>query len=428
MATSRKLHETVVNRIMWRPVLMTSTSRPTKGPAVLDVNPAILSWARETAGLSAEGAVKKLGLKDARGVAAIDRLTALENGEVPPTRAMLSKMAKQYRRPLLTFYLAQPPRRGDWGKDFRAPMADRSREDEAVLNALVRNVQARQGLLREAMLDDDENLPALSFVASVTTDTPVTQVVASIRDTLGLQLEDYRAARSPDGAFRLLRSHAEQAGIFVLMVGNLGSHHTDLGVEVFRGFALADDFAPFVVVNPKDSSAARCFTLVHELAHLWIGEPGISGGDPMDPVEVFCNKVASSYLLPDDELGRFRGPATNDLDAWMEAVATFAAPLNISYSMVVYRLHRQGVIAHNTWLALSQLFRRGWLDSRSARRKKQRARDGGPSYGVLVRHSLGPGLLELAAQLVSSGSLTATKAGRVMGVNPRNAHAILEVP
>ncbi|MYG80623.1 MAG: hypothetical protein F4187_02090 [Gemmatimonadetes bacterium] len=143
---------------------------------------------------------------------------------------------------------------------------------------------------------------------------------------------------------------------------------------------------------------------------------------------VFCTKVASSNLRPVDELGRFRGPATNDLDAWMEAVATFAAPLNISYSMVVYRLHRQGVIAHNTWLALSQLFRRGWLDSRSARRKKQRARDGGPSYGVLVRHSLGPGLLELAAQLVSSGSLTATKAGRVMGVNPRNAHAILEVP
>ena len=29
------------------------------------VNPAILSWARETAGLSAEGAVKKLGIKDA---------------------------------------------------------------------------------------------------------------------------------------------------------------------------------------------------------------------------------------------------------------------------------------------------------------------------------------------------------------------------
>ena len=262
------------------------------------VNPEILSWARETARLSPEDAVKKLGIRDAWGVAAIDRLAALENGEVPPTRAMLSKMATKYYRPLLTFYLAQPPRRGDWGKDFRAPMTGRSHQDEAVLNALVRNVQARQGLLREAMLDEDDDLAPLSFVASATTDIPVTQVVASIRDTLGLPLEEFRAAGNPDGAFRLLRSHAEQAGIFVLVVGNLGSHHTDLGVEVFRGFALADDFAPLVVVNPKDSAAARCFTLLHELAHLWVGEPGISGGDPMDPVEVFCNRVASGYLLP----------------------------------------------------------------------------------------------------------------------------------
>ena len=262
------------------------------------VNPEILSWARETAGLSLEAAVKKLGIRDAWGVAAIDRLAALENGEVPPTRAMLSKMATKYHRPLLTFYLAQPPRRGDWGKDFRAPMTGRSHQDEAVLSALVRNVQARQGLLREAMLDEDDDLAPLSFVASATTDTPVTQVVASIRDTLGLPLEDLRATRNPDDAFRLLRSHAEQAGIFVLVLGNLGSHHTDLGVEIFRGFALADDFAPFVVVNPKDSAVARCFTLLHELAHLWVGEPGISGGDPMDPVEVFCNRVASGFLLP----------------------------------------------------------------------------------------------------------------------------------
>ena len=191
---------------------------------------------------------------------------------------------------------------------------------------------------------------------------------------------------------------------------------------------MADDFAPFVVVNPKDSAAARCFTLLHELAHLWVGEPGISGGDPMDRVEVFCNRVASSYLLPDEELAAFRRPATNSLGTWAEAVVPFAAPLNVSYSMVAYRLHRQGVIDHETWLGLSQLFQRRWLDSQSARRKKQRARDGGPSYGILVRHSLGLGLLELAAQLVSPGSLTATKAGRVMGVNPRNAHAILEVP
>ena len=88
----------------------------------------------------------------------------------------------------------------------------------------------------------------------------------------------------------------------MLVLGDLGSYHTELNVEVFRGFALADEFAPFVVINPRDSAAARCFTLLHELVHLWLGEPGISGGDPLDPVEVFCNKVASNFLLPDEEL------------------------------------------------------------------------------------------------------------------------------
>ena len=61
------------------------------------VNPDILRWARETAGLTLEDAVAKLSIKDARGTTAVDRLRALEQGETPPTRPMLSKMAKQYR-------------------------------------------------------------------------------------------------------------------------------------------------------------------------------------------------------------------------------------------------------------------------------------------------------------------------------------------
>ena len=41
------------------------------------INPEILVWARETAGLTPEEAVKKLGIADAHGVVAIDRLAAL---------------------------------------------------------------------------------------------------------------------------------------------------------------------------------------------------------------------------------------------------------------------------------------------------------------------------------------------------------------
>lgn len=221
------------------------------------VNPEILRWARETAGLSREDAARKLAIPDTKAAMAVERLQAMEDGERPPTRAMLSRMAKHYHRPLVAFYLSEPPRRANWGRDFRAPSSDRSARDEAVLDALVRNVQARQGLLRSAMLDDEDDLAPLRFIGSATIDTPVTHVVADIIDTLGLQPVKFQTASNPDEAFRLLWSHAEHAGIFVLLLGNLGSYHTDLDVEVFRGFALVDDFAPFVVVNPKDSSIRR---------------------------------------------------------------------------------------------------------------------------------------------------------------------------
>jgi hypothetical protein len=45
-----------------------------------------------------------------------------------------------------------------------------------------------------------------------------------------------------------LRSRVEAAGIFVLLMGNLGSHHSAIDVEAFRGFALADDVAPLLLL------------------------------------------------------------------------------------------------------------------------------------------------------------------------------------
>ena len=53
------------------------------------VNPKILSWARETAGLSLEAAARAIDLKEARGVAGADRLAALERGDGEPTRPLL---------------------------------------------------------------------------------------------------------------------------------------------------------------------------------------------------------------------------------------------------------------------------------------------------------------------------------------------------
>ena len=180
-------------------------------------------------------------------------------------------MAKKYCRPLLTFYLSKPPAKGERGTDFRTLGYDRSEANEALLDALLRDVQARQSLVRAALEDEDEADP-LPFVGSIRPSENHTIVISSIVETLAFSLEDFRAQASTGDAFGYARAKAEEAGVFVLLIGNLGSHHSKIGLSTFRGYALADSVAPFIVINDDDSHAAWSFTLFHELVHVWLGE------------------------------------------------------------------------------------------------------------------------------------------------------------
>ena len=118
------------------------------------VNPRILTWARETAGFSLEEAAEKLHLRDARGVSAVDRLSKLELGETAPTRRQLLNMSSQYHRPLLTFYMSAPPRQGNRGQDFRTLPEDYSVQANTFLDALIRDVSARQSMVRSVLEDE----------------------------------------------------------------------------------------------------------------------------------------------------------------------------------------------------------------------------------------------------------------------------------
>lgn len=381
------------------------------------VNPEILKWARETAGLSREEAVRKLGMS---GETADQRLADLEDGTREPTRAVLQKMSEKYRRPLLTFYLPNLPRRSDRGQDFRTLPEPPPLGTEAVLDALLRDVHARQGLVRAALEDAEEAEP-ITFVGSATIADGVEALVASMRNSLRVNLEEFRQQPTVDAAFKLLRTGAEKAGVFVLLMGNLGSHHTDIDARVFRGFALADSIAPFVVVNERDSRAAWSFTLLHELAHLWLGQTGVSGYDGEAEVERFCDAVAARFLLDPNELQQLGAADATNLAELKDRIDEFAIARKLSRKMVAYNLLRSGAIPGATYRQLCEVFdeeRRALLAGREA--------EGGADYYVVRRHRVGTALLNVVRRMEASGVLSSTEAARVLGVKPTNVARLVE--
>lgn len=387
------------------------------------VKPEILLWAREKSLLSKEEAARKLNIKDGKKMSAVEKLTLIESGEKEPSRPLLLRMSKQYHLPLLTFYLDRPPQIGDRGEDFRT-LPDYFEEIENVnVDILIRDIKARQSTVRETLIDADEELH-LEFIGKHKIEDGIEKVVQTIRDILNINLEDYRNQSDSKDAFRFLRQTVESKGIYVLLKGNLGSYHSNIPVSVFRGFALSDDIAPFIVINDQDTESAWSFTLMHEMVHLILGRTGVSGKYFDKAIEKFCNDVASEVLLPASEFAKFKISDFNFNDLH-EEISAYAFSQKLSSTHIAYRLYRRGDIDFSVWNNLRDFYQEKWREKREATRNKNKQRDTGPSYYILKKYKLGT-LVGLVERLTYSGALTTTKAGMLLDVKPLKVHRLFQ--
>lgn len=397
-----------------------------------NINPGILAWARESAGLSLEDAALRLGFTQGATLSAAEKLEAMEKGEKFPTRNQLAKFSAVYRRPLITFYMKEPPRQASLGEDFRTLSFDVPRRENAMLDALLRDIRARQAMVK-GILEDEEDTAGLPFVGSAKLADGVHAVARSIADTLGFSFDEKtRRGIIADDLFKELRFRAEAIGVFVLLAGDLGSHHHTIEERVFRGFAIADSIAPFVVINDQDAKSARSFTLIHELAHIWLSQTGVSGmpdevvpTTPTGRIEQFCNDVAGQFLLPDHAFQTKPEDLNGgDANAARRVIGHIAEAWRVSESMVAYRLNRLGWISDKIYRELSSAYAARWQAFKT-RDKEKTEGEGGPSYYVVRQFKLGNALLSVVQRTLRSNQMTHTKAAKVLGVKPGNVEPLL---
>lgn len=375
------------------------------------VNQRALTWARETAGLTEEEAARKLRLKP-------ESLLAIESGLKHPTRSQLTRMSKEYRRPLVTFYLPAPPPVAKRGEDYRLLPGRRRTAPEPILDALLRDVRVRQCIVR-ATLEDAEEDEELPFVGSAHPRDQPREFASKIITSLRFDLDQYRSKRSIKDSFSFLRSAVERTGVFVLLQGNLGSYHTAIKPESFRGYALSDPVAPFIVINEHDSPAAWPFTLLHELSHVWLGRTGVSGEHAEVSIEKLCNDVASLILLPEEELREY-SPSIRSIESATREVLRFAEPRRVSGALVAYRLFRTGRIDTETWTQIR-------TDLRNARTRETEDSDyeSGPNYYTIRKHRVGPAIIAFTRRMLKESVITPSRAARILGVHTRSVDRMI---
>lgn len=364
------------------------------------INPTLLGWARDRAQLSVVMLAEKLGISE-------ERLTAWENGEKPLTFRQAQNFADKTHIPFGFLFLPKPPEEPLPLPDLRTVDGQQPLRPSAELLEMVRIVLQRQSWYHDYLLEQGEEGSVV--VGRCTLQTPVSEVVMDMRQVLGVAAHPDRG--SWGDYFRELICKVESGGILVMRQGAVNHWSRPLSAAEFRGFAVADVIAPVIFINQEDGPSARLFTLIHELAHIWIGQSGISNNDPQTnrKEEIFCNAIAAEFLVPEAE---FLDLWKNNLEHWQQNLAMLEAHFHVSPWVLTRRaltFNKISLLQYQQFIAESQ-----------AKYKARESAKGGPTYYRTKHSQISDRFSKTVVSEALSGRVLLRDAGRLLAMKPNN--------
>ena len=260
----------------------------------VNVQPQLLFWARERAGLEVEDLIYRF-----------PSYHRWESGKVKPTFKQLESFAKTVQVPFGYLFLPEPPDERCPLPDFRTKAGELDRRlSPNLLDAMYLSL-GRQGWYYEHAIAEEHD--PLSFVGSAALTSETEKIAAIMRADLEFELEDRRSLPSWTSTLHYLTGRADELGVLVMVSAVVGNNtRRTLDPSEFSGFASSDKLAPLVFVNGAAPSAIQVFSLAHGLTHIWLGRSALSLSEPHNlpshDVEAWCNRVAAELLVPSEHL------------------------------------------------------------------------------------------------------------------------------
>ena len=312
------------------------------------INHKLIRWARDRERLSEEAAARKLGVK-------LSRLREWEQGSAHPNFKQIQKIAQKFYVPLGYLFLPEPPQEQLPIPEFRTVANQELMRPSSALLAVLHDAQLKQAWLKE--IREEEQAPAILTASDI-------DPVARIEQLLNIAQLRAQTKTYEDFLSELI-AKLDSLGFIVIRNGVVGNNtRRPLDVDEFRGFALYDAHAPLIFINGKDFKGAQIFTLIHELAHLMLGESGLDRG--FNPkLESKCDQIAADALVPSAEF--------SEVYRNLQSLQQSAKHFRVSIYVVLIKAKQLGLISNAQFL-------RYWQEEESRSRQATSASGGGNFY------------------------------------------------
>lgn len=371
-------------------------------PTTLNIKPDLIHWAISRAGYE-PGVFYDLFPKAKDWV----------EGGKKPTFAQLRDFAKKAHVPFGYLMLQEPP-----AEQLPIPLyrtLDGPTKNISVnLRDTILSIQKRQDWVREYLLE--EGSEPLSFAGAFSISDSVERIVENMRATLDLDTLWARDLKNWEEAHKHLTQKVQDAGIFVVFNSVVDNNtHRPIKVKECRGFVLADTIAPFMFINAADTKAAQMFTIVHELAHLWIGESAAFDMHQLkasnNETERFCDEVAAEFLVPARDLH----------EQWRinHDFTKLARVFKVSPIVIGRRAMDEGLIERDAFFEFYDAYMEGFF------KRKEHASGGGDFFATSSRR-LNPRFLELVHQAVRDNKLLHKRAYELTALKGSTYHQAIE--
>ncbi len=381
----------------------------------IQVEPAILKYARFCSGYTVVEASKKLGIKE-------DVLTLYEDQKTEITIPRLEKMAGVYKIPLAYFFLQEIPKDVVLPKDFRIIYASEERNFSPPVMLAIRRARYIQSVIQEL----SEHKLVYAFPKVTITDD-VDAVAAKFRSILGVEMDVQSKWHDPSTSLRHWKEAIEKLQVYILQ--------QSLPENQVSAFCLADQLPYIIVLNSSEDErpSRRIFSLFHEIGHILLHNSGVCTPDNLSrnsyqyiQIEKFCNQFAASVLVPKDDFLRnqyVRQLTQQPIAQWSDdIVQSVSSYFGVSNEVIYRRFLTIGTIGERAYEQKRNELIRGY-EAYKNRKEGKRIELRIPQYRKIISKN-GYAYSSIILENLHSNKITMAEAADFLDTNSQHIPAV----